>query len=297
MICNIINNYYKSFALLYIMIVSVPKISTNHHNHSLSPINKDYFLGDMRRIDTVLYYDNNSITSSLSPKTESIDNLNQFGWIGKDYYTKYITNIPTNTGISSVLYIFSPTFSLMTSTNEISAHIQEFRKQMGLDLVEKGLFKSLNLSAYKIKRKALMESLFKLENDMDVEPDALQMFLSYICARFNICILIISEDYTFQELKPIGCNTNYIIILKTNKNGKISYSPLLIKSGDTNLIPQKNAQLIMKLMISQLTAKIQCISTLKVAQLTELASKMGLRTTGLKRDELITVINQYIRCE
>ena len=277
------------------MIVSVPKIST-HHNHS-SPIREDYFLGDMRHIDTVLYYNKSSSEPSSLPKTESIDSLNQFGWIGPDYYTKYVTNLTKNTGIASALYIFSPTFSLMTSTNEISAHIQEFRKQMGLDLVEKGLFKSLNLSAYKIKRKALMESLFKLENDMDVEPDALQMFLSYICARFNICILIISEDYTFHELKPIGCNSNYIIILKTNKNGKASYSPLLSKSGDTNLIPQKNAQLIIKLMISQLTAKIQCISTLKVAQLTELASKMGLRTTGLKRDELITAINQYIRCE
>lgn len=281
------------------MNVSVPKISTNHKNH-LSSISHDYFLGDMRRIDTVLYYNNSSIMSSSSPsptKTESIDNLNQFSWIGPDYYTKYITNIPQNTGIASVLYIFSPTFSLMTSTNEISAHIQEFRKQMGLDLVEKGLFKSLNLSAYKIKRKALMESLFKLDNDMDAEPDAHNMFLSYICARFNICILIISEDYTFQEMKSISCSNNYIIILRTNKNGRISYSPLLSKLGDTNLIPQKNAQLIMKLMISQLTAKIQCISTLKVAQLTELASKMGLRTTGLKRDELITMINQYIRCE
>ena len=53
----------------------------------------------------------------------------------------------------------------------------------------------------------------------------------------------------------------------------------------------------MKLMITKLMANIQCISTLKVAQLTELALKMGLRTTGLKRDDLITTINQYIRCE
>lgn len=285
------------------MIVSVPKISTNHHNHLLSSISNDYFLGDMRRIDTVLYYNKSSSEPSSLPITESIDSLNQFRWIGPEYYTKYITNITKNTGIASVLYIFSPTFSLMTSTNEISAHIQEFRKQMGLDLVEKGLFKSLNLSAYKIKRKALMESLFKLENDMDAEPDTHNMFLSYICARFNICLLIISEDYTFHELKPLTIdkmdsgNSNYIIILKTNKNGKTSYSPLLSKSGDTNLIPQKNAQLIMKLMISQLTAKIHCISTLKVAQLTELASKMGIRTTGLKRDELIAVIHQYIKCE
>ena len=284
------------------MIVSIPKISTNHHNHS-SFIDHDYFLGDMCRIDTVLYYNKSSSESSSLSKTESIDNLNQFSWIGLDYYTKYITNIPKNTGIASVLYIFSPTFSLMTSINEISTHIQEFRKQMGLDLVEKGLFKSLNLSAYKIKRKALMESLFKLENDMDAEPDTHHMFLSYICARFNIRILVISEDYTFHELKPLtmdktdNCNINYIIILKTNKNGKTLYSPLLSKSGDTNLIPQKNAQLIMKLMISQLTAKIQCISTLKVAQLTELASKMGIRTTGLKRDELIAVIHQFIQCE
>ena len=280
------------------MIISVPKISANHHNHSLMSISHDYFLGDIRRIDTVLYYNNSSSepTSSL-PKTESIDNLNQFSWIGPDYYTKYITNITKNTGIASVLYIFSPTFSLMTSTSEINVHIQEFRKQMGLDLVEKGLFKSLNLSAYKIKRKALMESLFKLDNDMDAESDVHNMFLSYICARFNICLLIISEDYTFQEMKPLtmnSCNINYIIILKTNKNGRISYSPLLSKSGETNLIPQKNAHLIMKLMISQLTAKIQCISTLKVSQLNELASKMGLRTTGLKRDELIAVIHQYI---
>jgi hypothetical protein len=281
------------------MIISVPKISTNHHDHS-SSISYDYFLGDIRRIDTVLYYNTSSSEPPSLPKMESIDNLNEFSWIGTDYYTKHIINITKNTGIASVLYIFSPTFSLMTSTSEINTHIQEFRKQMGLDLVEKGLFKSLNLSAYKIKRKALMESLFKLNNDMDMEPDEHHMFLSYICARFNICILIVSEDYTFQELKPLttdtidSCNINYIIILKMNKNGKTSYSPLLSKSGDTNLIPQKNARIIMKLMISQLTKKIQCISTLKVAQLNELASKMGLRTTGLKRDELIAVIHQYI---
>jgi len=281
------------------MIISVPKISTNHHDQS-SSIGYDYFLGDIRRIDTVLYYNTRSSEPPSLPKMESIDNLNEFSWIGMDYYTKYIINITKNTGIASVLYIFSPTFSLMTSTSEINTHIQEFRKQMGLDMVEKGLFKSLNLSAYKIKRKALMESLFKLNNDMDMEPDEHHMFLSYICARFNICILIVSEDYTFRELKPLttdtidSCNINYIIILKMNKNGKTSYSPLLSKSGDTNLIPQKNARIIMKLMISQLTAKIQCISTLKVAQLNELASKMGLRTTGLKRDELIAVVNQYI---
>jgi hypothetical protein len=188
----------------------------------------------------------------------------------------------------------------MTSVSEMNTHIQEFRKQMGLDMVEKGLFKSLNLSAYKIKRKALMESLFKLDSDMDMEPDEQRMFLSYICARFNICILVVCEDYSFNELKPLAsvstdnsCN-NYAIILKTNRNGKTYYTPLLSKSGDTNLILQKNAHVIMKLMMSQLTANINCITTLKVAQLTELALKMGLRTTGLKRDELLTTINQYI---
>lgn len=270
------------------MIVSIPKISSDHHKRS--PIVEDYFLGDMRRIDTVLHY-----TTTL-PKTELVDNLNQFSWIGLDYYTKHINTIVKNTGIASVLYIFSPTFSLMTSANEMNTHIQEFRKQMGLDLVEKGLFKSLNLSSYKIKRKALMESLFKLDADMDTEPAEHDMFLSYICARFNICILVVSEDYSFHELKPIGNNNNYIIILKTNKNGKAYYMPLLSKSGDTHLIPHKNAHIIMKLMMTQLTAKISCISTLKVAQLTDLALKMGLRTTGLKRDELLHAITQYIHC-
>jgi hypothetical protein len=273
------------------MIISVPKISTEHHKRS--PIVDDYFLGDMRRIDTVLHYTSSSTSMS---KPELVDNLNQFSWIGPDYYTKHI-NLAKNTGIASVLYIFSPTFSLMTSVNEMNTHIQEFRKQMGLDMVEKGLFKSLNLSAYKIKRKALMESLFKLDSDMDMEPDEQHMFLSYICARFNICILVVCEDYSFNELKPIvNNNSNYIIILKTNKNGKPHYMPLLSKSGDTNLIPHKNAHIIMKLMIAQLTVKIQCVSTLKVAQLTDLALKMGLRTTGLKRDELIHTITQYINC-
>jgi len=278
------------------MIISVPKISSDHHKRP--PIVEDYFLGDMRRIDTVLHYTTSSTPTPTLPKTESIlDNLNQFSWIGPDYYIKHITNINKNTGIASVLHVFSPTFSLMTSTNEINTHIQEFRKQMGLDLVEKGLFKSLNLSTYKIKRKALMEALFKLDSDMDMELDAQHMFLSYICARFNICILVVCEDYSFQELKPLPMNktdSNYIIILKTDKNGKPNYTPLLSKSGDTNLIPQKNAHSIMKLMMTQLTSKIHCISTLKVAQLTELAIKMGLRTTGLKRDELLNTINQYI---
>jgi hypothetical protein len=280
------------------MIISVPKISSDHHKRA--PIVEDYFLGDMHRIDNVLHYTKNSATT-LQVKESTLDNLNQFSWIGPDYYTKHITNITKNTGISSVLYVFSPTFSLMTSSSEMTTHIQEFRKQMGLDLVEKGLFKSLNLSSYKIKRKALMESLFKLDSDMDMEPDEQHMFLSYICARFNIRILVVCEDYSFNEIKPlvptstsIDNNSNYIIILKTNKNGKTHYTPLLSKSGDTNLIPQKNAHSIIKLMLAQLTVKIQCISTLKVAQLTDLALKMGLRTTGLKRDELITAINQYI---
>ncbi len=293
MICNIIIIINHSFV---IMIISVPKISSDHHKRP--PVVADYFLGDMRRIDTVLHYTSNN-TAAL-PNTELIvDSLNQFSWIGPDYYTKHI-NLTKNTGIASILYIFSPTFSLMTSVSEMNTHIQEFRKQMGLDMVEKGLFKSLNLSAYKIKRKALMESLFKLDSDMDMEPDEQRMFLSYICARFNICILVVCEDYSFNELKPLAsvstdnsCN-NYAIILKTNRNGKTYYTPLLSKSGDTNLILQKNAHVIMKLMMSQLTANINCITTLKVAQLTELALKMGLRTTGLKRDELLTTINQYI---
>ena len=278
------------------MIVSVPKISSDHHKRP--PIVADYFLGDMCQIDNVLHYMSSNTTAL--PNTElTVDSLNQFSWIGPDYYTKHI-NLAKNTGIASILYVFSPTFSLMTSVNEMNTHIQEFRKQMGLDMVEKGLFKSLNLSAYKIKRKALMESLFKLESDMDMEPDEQRMFLSYICARFNICILVVCEDYSFNEIKPLGTDktdSNYIIILKTDKNGKTHYTPLLSKSGDTNLIPQKNAHIIMKLMIAQLTAKINCISTLKVAQLTELALKMGLRTTGLKRDELLTMINQYIHCQ
>ncbi len=290
MICNIIIIIITNHSS--IMIISIPKISTEHHKRL--PIVEDYFLGDMRRIDTVLHYTSRDTTTL--PKTELVDNLNQFSWIGPDYYTKHINNLAKNTAIASILYVFSPTFSLMTSTNEINTHIQEFRKQMGLDLVEKGLFKSLNLSSYKIKRKALMESLFKLDSDMDMEPNEQHMFLSYICARFNIGILVVHEDYSFQEFKPLIAN-NYIIILKTNKNGKTHCTPLLSKLGDTNLIPQKNAHIIMKLMITQLTAKIQCISTLKVAQLTELALKMGLRTTGLKRDELIHHINQYIRCE
>jgi hypothetical protein len=281
------------------MIVSVPKISSDHHKRP--PIVADYFLGDMRQIDNVLHYTSSNTT--VLPNTElTVDSLNQFSWIGPDYYTKHI-NLAKNTGIASILYVFSPTFSLMTSVNEMNTHIQEFRKQMGLDMVEKGLFKSLNLSAYKIKRKALMESLFKLESDMDMEPDEQRMFLSYICARFNICILVVCEDYSFNEIKPLGTdktddcsNINYIIILKMDKNGKTHYTPLLSKSGDTNLIPQKNAHIIMKLMIAQLTTKINCISTLKVSQLTELALKMGLRITGLKRDELITTINQYIHC-
>ena len=146
-----------------------------------------------------------------------------------------------------------------------------------------------------------MESLFKLDYDMDMEPDETHMFLSYISARFNICILVVGEDYSFNEIRPLASiskdsSNNYIIILKTNKNGKTHYTPLLSKLGDTNLIPHKNAHIIMKLMMTQLTAKIQCISTLKVAQLTDLALKMGLRTTGLKRDELLNTITQYIHC-
>ena len=266
------------------MIISFPKICVDHQKRQM--LTDDYLVGHMNDINPILYYDG-------IPQTRNTTNtIYQFEWIGSDYYTHTFNTIH-NTAIASILYVFSPTFSLLTSVSEINNHIQEFRKQMGLDLVEKGLFKSLHLSTYKIKRKALMESLFKLDTEM--QQDHFHMFITYICVRFNIRLLIISQDGTFNEFNKNNENSNYIVILKNIINKKTIYTPLLPQNGNINLIPKTNVHIIIKQMITQLIQNIPSFTTLKVAQLTELAHKMGLLTTGLKRDDLIIMIDSYIR--
>ena len=262
----------------------LPKVNKQHQ---FKPSNDDFLLGDISQysFENVLLYsvqgrkiDNIDKTNCL--ETHGFDFLNEF--LDSAYYM-FSNKIWThNTFICSVLHVISPKFSLLKSADVMDDYIFEFRKQMGLDIDEKGLYKRLELTKNKIKRKILQEILFrnpslpKYNIDMD---DDLSYVSKYICLRFKIGLLIVNSDKSYKYIIQFPKRLN-LVLLKTNNK----YFILCNTTSDSNLFSNDITNLIVKSLHKYILTKLNDIKEYTVEELKVIAAKLGINCSKNKSE-------------
>jgi len=255
----------------------LPKINKQH---IFIAEQDDFFLGkiDEYSLDNILLY------SLENRKIDNIDKTNCFETHHFEFldtildHTYYMYNNKfwnnTNTLISCILHLLSPRYSLFKSHEQIADYLFQFRKTMGLDIDEKSLGKTLELTKHKIKRKIIQEILFRDPShpkyNIDVDSDFAGV-IKYICLRFRIGLLIINHEKEYQYIYQFPDRLN-IVLLKKNS----LYYILSNINSDTNLFDNKITNLIVKSLNKLMCPELKDINDYKVPQLKELCKKLGL---------------------
>lgn len=275
--------------------MSIPKISIRHQ--TIHNITDDFILGNIVSftLEDILNYKENKKQFDVIDRTNNLEK-NGFKFLedllGNSYYT--INIYRANSSICSILFTICQQFSLLKSATQIDDFIYKFRIQMGIDIVEKGYHKKLNLLAQKIRRKTVEEIFLrnpenaKIQYDLDKIPE-INMILKYICLRFNIGLTIISVDKSYRTLCHFPNRFN-IIILENNSH----YMPLCNKESDMYLYSTE----ILEGLINKLKRDnkiLKNIKEYKVAELKDLAIRYGLEYSSKKKDELYALLEEKLK--
>lgn len=268
--------------------IIVPKISINHQSSSLEI--DDYILGKINNdtfdvLEFLLYKQNKN-------KTQFIDKTNHIGTNGFAFISEcfksgdyYLTNNQArNSIVGAILSVISPRFSLLKSPEEINQFVDNFSRQIGIDLDEKQLFKKLDLSAYKLRRKKLQESLF--ENSRKIE-DWLEV-CKYICVRFKIGLLIVHSDKKFMEICKFPGRLTMILLEKGEK-----YLVMNNKNMGTTLFEENIVDTLVKYLVNQNIPKLNDIKQYMVDDLKNMVSKLGLNPKSKTKAQLYELIRGY----
>ena len=254
----------------------LPKIN-RHHQFKLA--DDDFLLGniDQYSLDNILLY------SHKNRKIDNIDKLNCFDTHGFEFLDSILDNTHYmyanklwihNTLLSSILHLLSPRFSLFKSREQIDDYIFEFRKRMGLDIDEKSLGKTLELTKNKIKRNLVQEILFrdpqnpKYNLDIDVE---FSKVIKLICLRFRIGLLIINNDKEYQYVHQFPDRLNIVLLKKVNQ-----YYILCNKNNESNLFHNDITNMIIKSLNKFICKELKNIHLYKVPELKEICKKLGI---------------------
>lgn len=273
------------------MKVLVPKISRNHILNQ--PRNDDYFLGDVDlTIDEILNYNNNTKKIDFIDKTNSLES-NNFGFLTnlldtQVYYLNPMKTYTDNKIIASILLLISPKFSLIKNRNDADEYISKFRQQMAIDLDEKGLYKSLNLNSFKIRKKLIQELLLKLKDNLDVSCDLLAI-LKYICLRFSLGLIIVKNDGSFNEISLLTNRLNMIIC----QNGN-NFMPLMDKNNSSNLFSYEITNNIIRTLKSNIV-NLKSIESYKVDDLKIIGKKIGINVNTGTKAQIYDMIKNYLK--
>ena len=254
----------------------LPKINKQHQ---FKVADDDFLLGkiDDYCLDNILLY------AHQNRKIDNIDKTNCFETHGFEFLNNILDNTYymygnklwiTNSLLSGILHLLSPKFSLFKNHEQITDYIFEFRKQMGLDIDEKSLGKTLELTKHKIKRKLVQEILFRdptnPKYNLDFETDNIGV-VKYICLRFRIGILIINNEKEYQYIHQFSDRLN-IILLKKGSN----YYILCNKHNQSNLFNNEITALIITSLNKFICPELKDISFYKVPELKLICKKLGL---------------------
>lgn len=254
----------------------LPKINKQHQ---FKVADEDFLLGniDNYSFESVLLY------SLQGRKIDNIDKTNCFETHGFEFLNDIIDNNnymynnklwTHDTLISAILHLISPRFSLLKSRETVDDYIHDFRKRMGLDIDEKLLSKKLEFQKHKLRRKIVQEVLFRDPsiNKYDIDKDEEVFSIAkYICLRFKIGLLIISNDKSYQYIHRIQDRLNIILLKKDNK-----YFALCNTTSQSNLFDNEITDLLLKSLKKYIISHLKDIKEYKVSDLKIIGKQLGL---------------------
>jgi len=255
------------------------KLPRINKQHQFKTEQDDFFLGktDDYSLDNILLY------SLENRKIDNIDKTNCFETHGFDFLETILDNTyymynnklwNNNTLLSCILHLLSPRYSLFKSEDQIADYLFQFRKTMGLDIDEKSLGKTLELTKHKIKRKVIQEILFRHPSnqkyDMDIDIDFLGV-VKYICLRFRIGLLIINNEKGYQYIHQFPDRLNIVLLKKSNQ-----YFILCNVNSETNLYSNTITNILIKSLNQFICSELKDITYYKVPELKEICKKLGL---------------------
>ena len=259
-------------------MLRLPKLNKQHQ---FKPLDDDFFLGNMSNysLDTILNY------SSQSKKIQNIDRTNCFETHGFDFMDPIINQTTFymyenklwkhNTFLCAILYLISPRFSLLKSDDAINDYIFEFRKSMGLDIDEKMLYKKLDMSKNKLRRKVVEDILFRnpisKNYDLDKNFEELCCVIKYICLRFKIGILIIDNEKNYWRVMQFENRLNIILLKKDSR-----FFILCSTESESNLFPNELTNKIISALNRHVVPQLHDIQHYKVDELKSISKKLGL---------------------
>ena len=270
-------------------MAKLPKITKDHqYNSDIESL--DYFLegNHFKSIHDILFY---SIQQQTIVQADIKNNLQdtRLSWLelGDQYYIE--KTIDNNSCLSALFTVISPTFALIKNTQNKAVFISNIRKNLGIELVEGGLYKGLNCKIHKLKRKELEAQIFldpKYEN-LDSNPENV---LKYIGLRFHIGILLIYSKDRYQFLtEPV--KRKYAVLIKTDEK---HWSVLCNKSEIANLFDRQwlDINIINKINKS---INLKSIKEYKIADLRELCEKMNITLDSkLNKNEIYKLLENKI---
>lgn len=264
----------------------VPQITSKNIYKSKNEIETiDFLLNSKIDIDSeILLYDNNIPRMEFLDKNNCIEILDIPIFnkcFDKNYYLYEPKNI-SDTLLACFLYTTLAKFTIL-SPNEQTEYIKTFKKQMGINLDEKNLYKKLELSKHKIKKMELQNRLF---NNDDTDND--YSFLNYLVKMFKINILILSSD-SFSLIKYPNIPRKTIILLKIDNR----YRLLNNKNCDINIFDKTLVNNIVKHYLNTIV-NLKDAYYYKIDDLKQLSKKFNISLNGkTKKNEIYNIIKSF----